>query len=205
MTPLVWLHLVLQCTPLGALLANQHWALIHEGLHGNLPRWQTAALCTLFGSSMGALQRYHTRHHMNNRISERIDALPAWLYYPQLLGGLYVLEVLLCLTRWSGPLILLVQVGLLWAWGWWYVGALVVRALLISVMDYVYHYGGAIELKQGHDLDAGRWGERYLLGANLHGAHHRSPLTPGPDLRVTQYTGRLWPAIFNQFKGPLHV
>ncbi len=205
MTPLVWLHLVLQCTPLGALLANQHWALIHEGLHGNLPRWQTVALCALFGSPMGALQRYHIRHHMNNRISERIEDAPAWLYYPQLLGGLYVLEVLLCLTCWYGPLILALQAALLWTWGWWWVGAMCVRAVLISLLDYVYHYGGAIELKQGYDLDAGRLGRLYLLGANLHGAHHRSPSTPGLSLRVDGYSDRLLPAIFHQFKGPHHV
>lgn len=198
-------HLILQCTPLGALLANQHWALIHEGLHENLPRWQTNLLCALFGTPAGPIRAYHARHHRDNRVRERIDALPAWLYYPQLLGGLYVLELLLCLTVWYGPLILALQGLLVWVWGWWYVAALCVRAVLISLMDYVYHYRGDTDVRQGHDLDAGRWGRLYLLGANLHGAHHRNPSTPGLALRVDGYTDRLLPAIFNQLKGPHHV
>lgn len=205
MSALVYAHLLLQLTPLGALLANQHWALIHEGLHGRLPRWQTHLLCALFGSPADELERYHRRHHVLNRIVERIDELPAPLYYLQLCGGLYVLELLLCLTVWYGPLILLLQAGLIYVWGWWYVAALCVRAVLISVMDYVYHYGGETDVLQGYDLDAGRIGQRYLLGFNMHGAHHRNPSTPGLDLRVTAYTGRLLPAIFNQFKGPHHV
>lgn len=67
MQPLVYVHMLIQFTPLGALLANQHWALIHEGLHQRLPQWQLHILCALFGSPADALQRYHRKHHILNR------------------------------------------------------------------------------------------------------------------------------------------
>lgn len=197
--------MLLQLTPVGGLLANQHWALIHEGLHGRMPQWQRHILCALFGSPADELERYHRRHHRLNRIAERVDDLPWPLYYAQLLGGLYVLELLLCLTVWYGPLILLLQAGLIYVWGWWYVAALIVRAVLISATDYVYHYRGEADVLQGYDLDAGKWGQRYLLGANLHGAHHRNPSTPCLKLKVESYSGRYWPALLAQFKGPNHV
>lgn len=202
MTSLIWLHLIVQCTPLGGLLANQHWALIHEGLHGRLPAWQAHLLCALFGAPMHALQHYHARHHTENRTIERCDEYPAWIYWPSLLGGLYVAEVLLCLTRWYGPLILLLQAGLIWVWGWWYVAALVVRALLISLSDYAYHYGGEGDIRQGYDLDAGALGNAYLLGFNRHGAHHRQPWLPCNTLQVERYDGQWLPAVLRQFKGP---
>lgn len=50
MTALVCAHMLIQLTPFGALPANQHWALIHEGLHQRLPQWQLHVLCALFGS-----------------------------------------------------------------------------------------------------------------------------------------------------------
>jgi hypothetical protein len=198
MSRLFWFHAAMQTTPLGALLANQHWALIHEGLHGRLPRWQTWVLCALFGSPASARRYHHLKHHRDNRVRERVDELPWYTYYPQLLGGLYVLEVMLCLTRRDGPVILLIQAALLWAWGWWYVGALCVRALLISLMDYAYHYKGALDVWQGYDLDAGRLGHKYLLGFAYHGAHHRRPWIAGPALTAPHTDGPLWRAVLRQ-------
>jgi fatty acid desaturase len=198
---LFWLHVFLQSTPLGGLFANQQWALIHEGIHGHLAEWKCHVLASLFGVPFKQLRYYHLKHHRENRIVERIDEWPWYLYYPQLFGGLYILELLLNFKSWYGILTLLVQATLFYLWGWWYLAAIIVRAVLISFFDYVYHYGGTIDVKQGYNLDIGKWGSKYLLGFNLHGQHHLSPATPGRELTTEHYDGKYFTAALKQLNG----
>ena len=86
------------------------WALIHESIHGHFhsnKRVNTVAgriLCTFYGAPYRILRFWHLAHHGLNRTavdrSEVYDPATqsrrraAVIYYPYLLGGLYVLEAL---------------------------------------------------------------------------------------------------------------
>lgn len=90
-----------------------HWALIHEAVHGHLlPGRRTnelagRLLAILFLAPFAALRFGHLSHHaLNARATERPELYDpattprlraALAYYPRLLGGLYLFEVL------SGP------------------------------------------------------------------------------------------------------
>ncbi|MCS6780645.1 MAG: fatty acid desaturase [Geminicoccaceae bacterium] len=94
-----------------------HWALIHEAVHGHLLPGRRAnelaghLLAILFLAPFPALRFGHLSHHaLNARATERPELYDpattprlraALAYYPRLLGGLYLFEVL------SGPLSLL--------------------------------------------------------------------------------------------------
>lgn len=104
-----WLRLALALLP--ALLANLHWGLIHEAIHGHLledsrsserlGRW----LAVAFGAPLAPLRFAHLRHHRYNRTPLSRDDVydpaltPAWKaqlgYYAYIGGGLYLAELLL--------------------------------------------------------------------------------------------------------------
>lgn len=91
-----------------------HWALVHEAVHGHLLPGRRAnelagrVLAILFLAPFAALRFGHLSHHaLNARATERPELYDpattprlraALVYYPRLLGGLYLFEVL------SGPL-----------------------------------------------------------------------------------------------------
>lgn len=102
------------------------WALIHEGIHGDLHgdrRINDAlarGLCILFGAPFDVVRFGHLSHHsLNGRAAERPElydpaASSAWRasleYYPRLLLGVYAAEVLsgpfsLLPRRWLRPLV----------------------------------------------------------------------------------------------------
>ncbi|MBL8541653.1 MAG: fatty acid desaturase [Betaproteobacteria bacterium] len=93
-----------------ALSANTMWSLIHEAIHGHLfaaRRRNNAAgrlLCVLYGAPFRALRVAHLLHHRYSRTrrdrtevydpacTSRLAAAAG--FYVQLLGGMYLLEVL---------------------------------------------------------------------------------------------------------------
>jgi len=102
-----WLLLALPV----ALLSNGFWALQHEAFHNHFAARQvTNKLCgrlmsILFGSSFRVLRFAHLMHHRFNRHPlDRPDTFDpsttsAWrargLFFAEILGGLYLIEVLL--------------------------------------------------------------------------------------------------------------
>ena len=89
-------------------------------------------------------------------------------------------------------------------------GALVARAVLISFLDNVYHYGTPINdifyarnLFLSPPLSAG------LLYFNLHGIHHRNPSIPWIGLpeafraQAAVFEGNYFTAAFDQLGGPI--
>lgn len=96
-----------------------HWGLIHEAIHGHLLPDRRSndrfgrLLAVLFGAPYACLRFGHLSHHaLNARAPERPELYDpttgsrlraALLYYPRLLGGLYLVEVA------SGPLSLLAR------------------------------------------------------------------------------------------------
>jgi fatty acid desaturase len=109
------LPLLLRSDPTWALtlmpvsaLSYSMYALIHEAIHGNLGSRKAnerlgRLLSILFGSSFAFLQTSHLLHHKYNRKLGRPDVYRAdqeskWSaalrYYSELMGGLYVQEVI---------------------------------------------------------------------------------------------------------------
>lgn len=109
-----------------ALIANGYWATLHEAIHGQLlvradsNRRAGRLLAILWGSSFRLLRFGHLMHHRFNR--HRLDrpdsydpaatslATARLRFYGELLGGLYVVEVLTPLLyllprRWVGLLV----------------------------------------------------------------------------------------------------
>ena len=92
-----------------ALAANGYWATLHEAIHGRLliragsNRYAGRLLAILWGSAFHLLRFSHLMHHRFNRHKlDRLDsydpattsALTARLhFYGEMLGGLYVIEV----------------------------------------------------------------------------------------------------------------
>ena len=93
-----------------ALLSNTLWSLVHEAIHGHLLTDRRAneragrLLAILHGASFRPLRAGHLAHHRYSRTmrerSEVYDpaaesrSAAAWAYYPRILGGLYVVEIL---------------------------------------------------------------------------------------------------------------
>ncbi len=117
---LPWLHLptliagtILACA---ALTTPLYWALIHEAIHGNLwpdrhvNYWLGRLLGIVYGAPFVVLRAGHLMHHRRNRGSlDRTEvydpAQKSWwahaaVYYPRLLGGLYLAEVASGLLGW---------------------------------------------------------------------------------------------------------
>lgn len=85
-----------------AFTSNTLWAMIHEAIHGHIPRWQGKILAQLFGSSFTFLSAAHLTHHALNRTeAEQLEIVPRgeplWhariRYYFFLSGGLYFSEL----------------------------------------------------------------------------------------------------------------
>ena len=92
-----------------ALLSNTLWSLVHEAIHGHLLASRAASeragrlLATLHGASFRPLRLGHLGHHRYSRtVRERSEVyspalvshgVAAVAYYPRILGGLYVLEM----------------------------------------------------------------------------------------------------------------
>ena len=99
-----------------ALSTPLFWALVHEAIHGGLwperrvNRALGRLLAVIFGAPFMVLRAGHLMHHRRNR--SRLDrtevydpAVKSWwqhaaVYYPRLLGGLYLVEVASGLLGW---------------------------------------------------------------------------------------------------------
>ncbi|NWG39337.1 MAG: fatty acid desaturase [Hydrogenophilaceae bacterium] len=95
---------------LPALFTNTFWSLIHEAIHGHLFASRKTSILggrvlgILYGAPFHVLQRGHLLHHAYSRTprerteiydSRKQNRLAACLrYYAQILGGLYIAEVL---------------------------------------------------------------------------------------------------------------
>ncbi|MEV6217103.1 fatty acid desaturase [Nocardia sp. NPDC051833] len=92
-----------------ALTTTPFWSLIHESIHGTLLRDRARndragrVLATVYGSPFALLKAGHLLHHRYSRIRERAEIYdPATTsrfratrsHYLQLLGGLYLLELI---------------------------------------------------------------------------------------------------------------
>jgi fatty acid desaturase len=68
---------------------------------------------------------------------------------------------------------------------YWWVLALhfLIRAFLISFLDYLYHYGSPLgDRLHGFNLELPRWLSPLILNFNYHGIHHRFPALPWRSL-----------------------
>jgi fatty acid desaturase len=90
------------------------------------------------------------------------------------------------------------------------VGALCLRALLISLNDNVYHYGTALDDERyAKNLAAPRALSALMLNFNLHGAHHEDPRLAWQRLPAkirasgTDTTEPWLRAVIAQLRGPL--
>jgi len=68
---------------------------------------------------------------------------------------------------------------------WWILAIhFLIRAFLISFLDYVYHYGSPLgDRLHGYNLRLPRWLSPVILNFNYHGIHHRFPALPWRSLR----------------------
>jgi fatty acid desaturase len=94
----------------------------------------------------------------------------------------------------------------------WWVLALhfLVRALLISFLDYLYHYGSPLgDRLHGYNLALPRWLAPLILNFNYHGIHHRFPALPWRSLeRVFANEGLVFDKGYvtqavSQLRGPM--
>ncbi|WP_280219701.1 fatty acid desaturase family protein [Nocardia neocaledoniensis] len=91
------------------LTTTPFWSLIHEAIHGALLRDRSRndrvgrLLAVLYGSPFAMLKAGHLLHHRYSRVRERTEIYDpavtsrlgaAATFYPKLLGGLYLLEVI---------------------------------------------------------------------------------------------------------------
>jgi fatty acid desaturase len=68
---------------------------------------------------------------------------------------------------------------------YWWILALhfLIRAFLVSLLDYVYHYGSPLgDRLHGYNLELPRWLSPLILNFNYHGVHHRFPALPWRSL-----------------------
>jgi fatty acid desaturase len=67
---------------------------------------------------------------------------------------------------------------------WWILAIhFLVRAFLISFLDYLYHYGSPLgDRLHGYNLRLPRWVSTLILNFNYHGVHHRFPALPWRSL-----------------------
>ena len=93
---------------------------------------------------------------------------------------------------------------------WMLLLALYGRALLVSLMDNVFHYGTALgDARQADNLRLPAWASRLILHFNLHGMHHLRPGIPWYGLpaalaqRGESCPRHLLPALAVQLRGPI--
>ncbi len=86
------------------------------------------------------------------------------------------------------------------------------RALLISLMDNIYHYGTPVKVTlSGHNLSLPRWLAVGVLNFNYHRIHHTHPNVPWTGLprlyaqNVEHCDANFFVALFQQFRGPLSI
>lgn len=88
----------------------------------------------------------------------------------------------------------------------WYLlaGVLGARALFISSLDYIYHYGNALgDSNAAYNLSLPRPLEALILRFNLHHAHHASPKTPWYELpEPPAHEDSYWRAALRVWRGP---
>lgn len=68
---------------------------------------------------------------------------------------------------------------------WWILAMhFLIRAFLISFLDYLYHYGSPLgDRLHGYNLRLPRWLSAMILHFNYHGIHHRFPALPWRSLQ----------------------
>lgn len=114
--------------------------------------------------------------------------------------------------RIDGMLILGLWGVALWLYGWWlplFVGVLVLRGAIVSLMDNAPHYGEPLgDIRQGHDSRLGPALRALLMNANYHGTHHRHPTLPWAALPArfaadgAAFHGHYLTAPLKQLRGP---
>jgi fatty acid desaturase len=94
----------------------------------------------------------------------------------------------------------------------WLLGALLARALLISFLDNVYHYGTRIgDTAYARNLRLAPLLAKGLLHFNLHGVHHKNPALPWPLLPAVYeqdgqpFDGWYFSAAARQLSGPVPI
>jgi fatty acid desaturase len=94
---------------------------------------------------------------------------------------------------------------------WWILAIhFVIRALLISFLDYLYHYASPLgDRLHGYNLRLPRWLSPLILNFNYHGVHHRFPALPWRSLprvfadeRLVFDNGYVTQAV-SQLRGPM--
>ena len=93
---------------------------------------------------------------------------------------------------------------------WWMLAlAILGRALVISGLDNVYHYGNALdEVRAGSDLRLPEGLRTLFLNFNFHGTHHQRPNLPWTALPDAfskldrRFAGGFGPAALRQLQGP---
>jgi fatty acid desaturase len=76
---------------------------------------------------------------------------------------------------------------------WWMLAIhFLIRAFLISFLDYLYHYGSPLgDRLHGYNLRLPRWLSPLILNFNYHGIHHRFPALPWRSLERVFVNERL--------------
>jgi fatty acid desaturase len=143
------------------------------------------------------------------RLTKQGDAQEKWL------AGKFLNDRRLREIRVDGLTILLLYGMSVYCYrGHWslFVGLIAIRALLISLMDNIYHYGTAIEITvSGHNLSLPRFLAAGLLNFNFHRVHHAHPNVPWTGLprlyaqNADYCDDNFFVALFRQFLGPLTV
>jgi fatty acid desaturase len=74
--------------------------------------------------------------------------------------------------------------ALLYGRYWWVLAMhFLIRAFLISFLDYLYHYASPLDDRlHGYNLRLPRWLSLLILNFNYHGVHHRFPALPWRSL-----------------------
>jgi fatty acid desaturase len=94
---------------------------------------------------------------------------------------------------------------------WWILAIhFVIRAFLISFLDYVYHYASPLDDRlHGYNLRLPRWLSFLILNFNYHGIHHRFPALPWRSIErvfvdegLVYDNGYLTQAV-SQLRGPM--
>lgn len=87
---------------------------------------------------------------------------------------------------------------------------IVAKALLVSFMDNIYHYGTMDDNSEaGKDLALPNWAAVVLLNSNYHDTHHRNPEVTWINLprvyaeKGYNFKGRFFEHGLMQFKGPI--
>jgi fatty acid desaturase len=91
-------------------------------------------------------------------------------------------------------------------------GAMAARALFVSMLNYVYHYGSPLDdVLHGYNLRLPMPLSRVLLHFNLHGVHHADPSLPWMALPAAfrqsarGFDAPLGAAALRQLRGPVHA